>query len=122
MKNLTKTLIGVTSLLALPAMAGQTSFDAGDDRIETQICIAAAENNLGKYKRTVEKLSKRRNIHSIVANKLSCNNESIADFAYTFNADKTANFLANYSKHKITIKREVSSKQSTNRKILVTAD
>jgi len=122
MKKLTKTLIGLTSLLALPTMAGQTTFEAGDNRIETQMCVAAAENKLGKYKRMVDSFSSRKNIHSIIANKLTCNSQPIANFAYSYNADKTAEFLSNFSKHRITIKREVSSMQSSNRKIIVTAD
>ena len=125
MKNTTKSIVGLAALIVLPATAGQVEFSAADDRTETKICVAAAANNLYQYKQKVESLSHRKNIHSIVANKLSCNGQPILKFAAAYNADDTAEFISKYSNYKITIEREVAKLDSTHNaptKVVVSAD
>lgn len=76
------------------------SFDPGDKSYETKICIAAAENNLLKYKRAIDSLSPRKNravLNRVVAEKLKCNGMSVGEFALTNRADKTAQYIAYYT-------------------------
>lgn len=106
MKYLLLTMVAVSSL---PLSATQYVFVPSNDRIETQICIAAAENNLSKFKNKVLALSRKPSIYRAVARKLTCNNQSIADFAFKYDANKTVKFLDRHSQHDVKIRREISA-------------
>ena len=113
MKNVKTLLIAIAATTALPLSAAQYVFVAGNDSLETKVCIAAAENDLGKYKKATRALSLNKSIHKTVANDLSCNDQSLVGFARRYNADKTAKFVGRYTKHDVIIKREISDANSS---------
>ncbi len=108
MKKIKYLLLSAIAASALPLSAAQYVFVPGNDRIETQICIAAAENNLSKFKNKAQALSRNAGIYRKVANNLTCNDKSLADFAFQYDANKTVKFLDRYSKHNVKIRREIS--------------
>lgn len=108
MKKTKYLLLATIAASALPLSAAQYKFVPGNDRVETQICIAAAENNLSKLKNKSLAMSRNAGIFRTVAKKLTCNNKSIADFAFKYDADKTVKFLDRYSTHDVKIRREIS--------------
>ncbi len=117
MKKTKILLLAVVAAAALPLSAAQYVFIPGNSSIETRLCIAAAENNLGKYKRTARLLSSRKTVHQMVAKKLSCNEQSIGSFAQLYDADRTAAFIGKYSKHEVIIRREISDVSDVNSKV-----
>ncbi len=109
MKNLKTLMLTIVATTALPLSAAQYVFIPGDNSHGTKICIAAAENNLPKYKRkvnlaTVSRIPEYRTI----ANTLRCNDQSLASFAMQYEANKTAAFINRYSQHEVIIRRELS--------------
>lgn len=108
MKKIKYLLLSAIAASALPLSAAQYVFVPGNDRIETQICIAAAENNLHKFKSKSLALSRNAGIYRTVAKKLTCNNKTVADFAFKYDANKTVKFLDRYSEHDVKIRREIS--------------
>ena len=116
MRNIKKLLAGITLLAALPLGATNYVFVAGNDNLDTKLCIAASQDNLSKYKRVARTLSPNRlehrmlshKIHKDLAANLQCNNQSVLAFARQYQADKSAKFLSGYSEHEVLINREVS--------------
>lgn len=109
MKNLKPFLLASLAVAVLPLSAAQYVFVPGNDRLETKVCIAAAENNLSKYKSRVRLLSNQKKPqYRVVARKLTCNDQNLASFARQYNADETASFISRYSNHEVIIRREIS--------------
>jgi hypothetical protein len=109
MKNLKSITLAIVATVALPLSATQYVFVPGDNSLGTKICIAAAENNLPKYKRQVRLTSvKKVPDYRIIANTLTCNDQNLARFAMQYQANKTAAFINRYSEHEVIIRREVS--------------
>lgn len=110
MKNLKTMMLATVATLAFPLSAAQYVFVAGNDSLETKVCIAAAENNLTKYKKKVSLLStKRTPTYRLIANTLRCNDKNVANFASHYGANKTAAFIGRYTDHEVIIRREISA-------------
>ena len=124
MKNLKTLLLATIATVALPLSAAQYVFVPGNDRLETKICIAVAENKLIEYKHKVRFLStKRIPIYKTVANTLRCNDKSLVNFALKYDADRTAAFISRSLDHEVIIRREISAagesaKSATEDKII----
>jgi len=101
-------LLTSIAAIVLPSTAAQYVFVAGNNSLETRACIAAAENKLLKFKRTAKLVAPRGNSFRKVVNLLKCNDKSLADFTYQYDADKTLKFIDRFSKHDVLIRREVS--------------
>ncbi|WNC69373.1 DUF3718 domain-containing protein [Thalassotalea nanhaiensis] len=84
-------LIGATPV----TLASQYKFVATDKDPNTKICIAAAENNLLRYMRLVKH---HGFTYQVIADHLKCNEQNIADFAYSFSSTRTAKFIDAYRK------------------------
>jgi len=116
MKNIKKSLAGLALLVALPLGATNYVFIAGNNNLDTKLCIAASQDNLSKYKRIARALSPNRlehrmlshKIHTHLAANLQCNNQSVLAFARQYDADRTSSFLTRYSEHEVLINREIS--------------
>lgn len=108
MKNIKTLLVAIAAAAALPLSAANYVFIAGNDTTETKLCIAAAEDNLKRYKKTARALSMKKSIHRTLAEKLDCNDQSVLAFAQEYDAHSTAGFISRYSKEQVIIKREVS--------------
>ncbi len=108
MKNLKTLLLAIAATTALPLSAAQYVFVPGNTSVETKICIAAAEDNLSKYKSMHRLLSSKRSVYSIVANQLKCNDENVASFAKHYDANRTANFINRFTDPSVIIRREIS--------------
>ena len=118
MKNLKTLLLATAATVALPLSAAQYVFVPGNDRLETKICIAVAENNLIKYKHKVRLLStKRRPDYDVVANTLQCNDQSLASFALKYEADRTAAFISRSLEHEVIIRREISEAKESSKSL-----
>jgi hypothetical protein len=93
-------LIFASAAISISASASNYIFKAGDSSAETQICIAAASDNLRGYRSKVRSLSfrttTRLRVNSLVANKLSCNNLNIVAFSKQYGAETTANHISRY--------------------------
>jgi len=115
MNNVKTLLLAACVTTALPLSAAQYVFVAGNDSMETKLCIAAAENNLKKYKKTARAFSLNKSVHQVVANKLSCNDQNLASFAWKYGAADTAGFIGRYTESGVIIRREISdASKSTN--------
>jgi len=118
MKSLKTLLFAVVAIVALPVSAAQYVFVPGNDSLETKICIAAAENNLMRYKHKVRLLStKKTPTYRVVANTLRCNDTSLAKFALKYDADKTAAFIGRYVDHEVIIRREISAASESSESV-----
>lgn len=116
MKNLKKLLLATAATVALPLSAAQYVFVPGNGSLETKICIAAAENNLAKYKHKVRLLSTQKApTYRVVANNLRCNEKSLAKFAMTYDAEKTAAFINRFADHEVIIRREISATSESSK-------
>ncbi|WOH37237.1 DUF3718 domain-containing protein [Thalassotalea fonticola] len=87
-------LIGIS-----PAtFASQYKFVASDDHPLTKVCVAAVQDNLLRYTRTVKN---NGFTYQVIANHLKCNEQNIADFAYSYNSLRTAKFINAYKKNPV---------------------
>ena len=69
-------------------------FKAMDKSLDTQLCVACANNNLSKLKR----LLRRDELGAYnVAMNLNCNNQDITNFAAQYDANKTAKYLNKFA-------------------------
>jgi len=76
--NKTITLLTTSTLLLLTTAATNAqTFEATDDAISTQICIAAAEGNKARLNRTIANFRLNK---TFVANKIKCNGQDITTF------------------------------------------
>lgn len=117
MKNTYKLALATLVFTAVPASAAQYVFVSGNNSAETKICIAAAKGNVHRYKISAKSLSNRANVQQLIANKLTCNEQHIAEFARQYGAVKTANYISRYAKHGIIIKREISEVSGVSKPI-----
>ncbi len=108
MNKIKTLLIASLALSALPLSAAQYKFVPANNTIETHLCIAAAENNLSKFKNKAMALSRSAGVYRVITRKLTCNDKSIADFAFTYDANKTVEFLDRFRKHDVQVRREIS--------------
>lgn len=134
MNQFQSALIFIASTLTLAANASETKFVAGDKTLETQICVAAVQNNILKYRQSVRKISNfqplPRHNHKIIANRLTCNDQNIASFARSFGAEDTARYISRYLIRRVDVSRDLaisrSDEDSLNQKepetIIVTAN
>lgn len=133
MKTAKLLLLSAVATTSFAASGTPYTFVAGDNSVETKICIAAVQNDVDNYKNTVKLIPvtrQRVNIHEIVANKLSCNDQDIFRFAQQFSANNTTAYISQFLDKRVLITREVSSLSSTpaplkmgkNKTIIVTAN
>jgi len=116
MNSTKKLFAGLALLAALPLSAANTIFVAGNSHLESKLCIAAAQDNLGKYKRVARVLSPNRLEHRLLAHKihrhltesLNCNGQDVVAFSKRYKADRMSKFLSRYSEHQVLINREIS--------------
>jgi len=89
-------LIFIFILLTLSFTSKATTykFVAGDNSIDTRMCILAAENDKAslKMQMSIENESNRR-----IASTLFCNDKIIANFAREFGAQETSFYLDRYT-------------------------
>jgi|GEM_PF-2796489 len=116
-------LLSVMASVSVAATASQTKFVAGDDSIETQICISAAQNELRQYRKNVAKISTKtpmqsRN-HVIVANTLQCNDQKVVNFARSYGANRTADYIARHLKPSVSVIRDVAVVEKQDAKVIV---
>ena len=95
MKILTKSIaIIALTCSSIGAVNAANEFVAGNQSMDTEICLVAAEGNRLKLLKTLKDagLSKR-----YVAEKVQCNNLSFVDFVeqYSNNVEKINNFITN---------------------------
>lgn len=115
MKKIKNLLLATIAATALPLSAAEYVFVPANDDIETKLCISAAENKLHKFKRQAGLVSHTHTVYRTIAENIQCNDKSIADFAFQYDADKTLKFLDKYRNHDIEIRREISAlKESKN--------
>jgi hypothetical protein len=95
-------VVALSSLLSLPANASNYRFIAGDNSVDTQICLSAAMNNKYRMKRYI---AWSKNTAKAIANNLVCNDLNIIDFAYKYQAVKTFAHLNRYrsAQYKVSI-------------------
>ncbi|WNC71564.1 DUF3718 domain-containing protein [Thalassotalea psychrophila] len=79
-------------------LASQYKFVATDNNPLTKICLAAVQDNLLRYTRVVKN---NGFTYQVIANHLKCNDQNIADFAYSYNSIRTAKFINVYRKHAV---------------------
>lgn len=74
-----RTLTGLTlSLIMISGVASAATYVVADDSYESRICVSAATDGFGTFKAW----SVRSGIGlKLIANKLSCNDVAVADFA-----------------------------------------
>ena len=95
------------------SVSAGTTFVAGDSNVESQICIAAASNDLQDYQYQVENFHVQTKfdsrLHRIFANNLTCNDKNVVAFARKYGAKETADYIAAY----LVRKPSVSVRQDT---------
>ena len=95
MNKLTLTLATTALLFSTNVLSQKYTFVGTDNSISTQLCVHAGMNDKSAFKKTL------RNIHSInkyrVINNFTCNDQSLAKFAYRYGADDTFNYINRYS-------------------------
>ncbi|WP_196140401.1 DUF3718 domain-containing protein [Aliikangiella sp. G2MR2-5] len=106
-------LLAVASLLSASTMAGNYVFVPADDSVGTQICVAAAENNVSKLKDKISKVpiitkfeSKKL---SVIAKNQNCNDVNIVKFAQMYDANDTTKALAKYLHRTVTVRQDITS-------------
>lgn len=101
MNTATKTLTISTLLLLVTSTTYAATFEATNNYVTTQICIAAAEGHRARLYKTIQEsgLSK-----SFVTNKVKCNNQNITAFVakHGRSPDAINNMLNKYRKDKNT--------------------
>lgn len=90
--KLAATLVLSPLLLAtsLATSAGEVEFVGADNSIATQLCVAVGTNHRLTL---IKELTEHRISRSIVANKLTCNDMPVPQFAKKFGLHKTAGLL-----------------------------
>ncbi len=113
------TTLGATLLLATSTFAATnvnaTEFTAADNSISTQLCIAVAKDDKLELSQTMKEVRIKK--HSL-ADKLTCNNLSVAKFAATYDLNNSAKFL-NLDLNTVTTIRDLAVKRK--HKVLVIA-
>ncbi|QYK04859.1 DUF3718 domain-containing protein [Shewanella zhangzhouensis] len=96
-------------LLGLTATASATEyrFIAADNSPETLMCVAAGSNKLTKLRMQIAESNSSARYH---ANSIRCNDKSIAQFAYSYGADKAYDYLASHSREQNRVIENVTIK------------
>ena len=104
-------------LMILPSKAyGQYSFIADDDSLETQICIAAASNDLLAVKNAISKISTKAKsmkgkIRQVIL-KITCNDMDLVKFSAIYHAVDTFGYFNKKAPRKMRLPvNEISIKQ-----------
>jgi len=122
---LTSTLIATSLGFSAPSQAGNVHFVATDSRVETQVCLHTAANNVKALKTAIKKQNDVTSSHLI--NNLQCNDMSLVKFAYKYQADATFNYLnrrmdrSNKLTPTVSIKDVYANNQAPAKTIYVTA-
>ena len=93
-------LLPIAAVLSLSANATPHKFVPTNNDLTTELCVAAASNNLSRYKFIAKHSRLKR---SYIADQVSCNNQNIVEFAIHHNALKVAAYINKYKKHQVTI-------------------
>ena len=123
-----KTLTALSLVLILFCFSANTDatelkFVALDNKITTTICMAAVRNNTELMKSKLRMLSRRGTALSYrsFVNTISCNKQYIGNFALTYGAENTSDYLNGYTNQwnkkgqsKVTI-TEIANKQIINK-------
>ncbi|TQV87811.1 DUF3718 domain-containing protein [Aliikangiella coralliicola] len=113
MKLVKLALASVAAVMSLSASATNYVFVAGNDTAETRICVAAVQNDLLSYRQEVKKFTgaspNSNRQHTLIANKLNCNDKNVALFARKYGAEKTANFITRYLRKTVSIRRDIAN-------------
>ena len=114
MKHFKQLLVLVT--IAFPQFIGAEELPvvAGNNSLETKICMAAINNDLFKLKSTISKVAPEAAGYRIwklrsVARKYKCNDTNIVNFARRFDATNTVGLLAKYLRKTVIISKQVTS-------------
>jgi len=97
MKTLKLISVIVAAGFTMSSNANHYQFVAGDNSIETKICVAAVTNDKHALKRKIRRSGDH--VRSIARN-LMCNDQIIANFAYMYNASETFAYLDRYTPKK----------------------
>lgn len=80
--------------LGTTAAATEYRFVAADSTPETQMCVAAGSNKIGKLRMQMSDNYGSPRYH---ANSVQCNGKSLAQFAHQYGADRTYRYVAAHS-------------------------
>jgi hypothetical protein len=110
MKYIRMSILSATIVLGFSANAADVTFRPADNRLETQICVDAATNNLEAFKTHVSSLlmgaSKlRKDNYLFIAKNLRCNNENIVRYAQHYQSEDIAAFMSRYLPESDTIEK-----------------
>ena len=106
MKLLTTAVVLIPLLLSGNSEAKDVKYVAGDDSIESEMCVSAATDSVNKFRRTVTlNLPMRSPIASmrLISNKLNCNGDNIETFAQLTQNDAVAQYLGRFKKGNVKI-------------------
>ncbi len=97
MHTTTKILTTLALSLTIAGSVNANSFEATNNSITTQICIAAVEDNKSKLRNTIKE---NRLAKSYVSNEIKCNDLHIMEFVakYSKSPAKINNLLSKYKK------------------------
>ncbi|MET1257198.1 hypothetical protein [Aliikangiella maris] len=111
------TIISTTTLFSTTTFANELRFVASDNKLETKICVYAANNQMSHYRRAVKDFMSvpfERNVQRIIVNKLKCNGKSIVNFSKDFLAMDTVNYMRQFSDNNTHTKQELAKSKITN--------
>ena len=100
MKKLTSLSISIILLCcSINTYAGEFTFIANDNKSTTKICLAAVTDNTDVMISKLRMLSQRGTALSFrsFVNTIQCNNQYIGNFAKTYNAQNTFDYLDKYT-------------------------
>lgn len=96
------------ALLSGQSFANSAPLQAADSRVETQLCLSAASEPLHQFKQD----AKQHHVSlALLANKLQCNDQSIASFARSYGNTQVAAQLGRLQRGHVDI--EVISSAAT---------
>lgn len=108
MRTMTLVLTVVAALVSGQSLANSAPLHAADSRVETQLCISAASEPLHQFKQD----AKQHHVSlALLANKLQCNDQSIASFARSYGNAQVAAQLGRLQRGHVDI--EVISSATT---------
>lgn len=118
MKLLTIALVSALTLGTATANAATYKFVAGNNSTPTQLCVAAGNNNLMKYRSNIKDTALTE---QYAANKITCNGYNIATFANKYNAMRTAKHINKYKRGSVAITDLAlgSEKPSNDKEIII---
>tara|TARA_Y100000034_G_C6877527_1_gene401564 strand:+ start:798 stop:1268 length:471 start_codon:yes stop_codon:yes gene_type:complete len=101
-------LIGLILGLSFAGASSAQSYEfvAADNKVETQFCVHAGNNNASKMKSLLRQMDIRKRKANI--NAIQCNDISAAKFAYKYGAADTFNYLNTLSFGRNKVRTSVS--------------